>query len=223
MSPKWTSPLPRYVVFDVATTKDLSQATLYDVEEKALGKNAGALRRKSFSLGRASARRSLDTLSILKGAITIGQRGQPVWPPGIIGSISHTQNVATSVVARRSDCLALGIDVESEKRKLSPGVQKRICRPEESLWLKQASTPWLPLAVFSAKESIFKAFYPLNHTELVFQDAQLTWLADRHCFQAILHRSASPGYPSGYRFPVFVWRQGGLIFTAVVLASTFSC
>src|SRR6185503_18375584 len=38
--------------------------------------------------------------------------GAPLWPEGVVGSITHTDDVAAAAVASAADVLSLGIDTE---------------------------------------------------------------------------------------------------------------
>lgn len=91
-----------------------------------------------------------------------GHHRQPLWPPGWVGSITHTRDMAISCIAARSQLSLLGIDLEHW-----PGAQVTdeiaadiVARDEERLLLG----PWPPAhaltLAFSAKESLFKAVYP---------------------------------------------------------------
>lgn len=43
---------------------------------------------------------------------TIGPQREPVWPDGVVGSISHTGGLAMATAALPSRCHGMGIDVE---------------------------------------------------------------------------------------------------------------
>src|SRR5688500_10573337 len=65
---------------------------LFPEEEKAV---AGALerRRREFALGRMHARRALGSLGYPDVCIGVRHDRAPLWPAGIVGSITHTQGL----------------------------------------------------------------------------------------------------------------------------------
>src|SRR5690242_5958922 len=81
-------------------------------EEAAAVAGAVAARRAEFAAGRSAARRALAELGIGPVALPVGERRMPVWPTGIVGSITHCVGLAAAAVAWADDLAALGIDVE---------------------------------------------------------------------------------------------------------------
>jgi 4'-phosphopantetheinyl transferase EntD len=133
-------------------------------------------RRLEFAAGRVLARRALETFGLGQAAIPVGAKREPVWPEGIVGSISHTKGFCGVAVARASEVRGLGFDVERVPDvKLSlashiatdderDGVQRALGRsPAEALAL-----------LFSAKEAFFKFQYPISRTWLGLLDARVT-------------------------------------------------
>src|SRR6267143_829697 len=85
---------------------------LHALEEQSLGPRAVERRRVYFSMGRAAAREALAELGIYGIAIERGPSGEPLWPDGIVGAISHAGDVAIAIVGRQNDYAGLGIDAE---------------------------------------------------------------------------------------------------------------
>src|SRR5437588_389954 len=104
---------------------------LYPGEEEVLGPRAVAERRQLFALGRAAARDALGELGFAPVAIGRGEGGEPLWPAGVVGSISHSRQVAVAVAGLRQDYVGLGVDVEGLSRALQPRAARLICRPSE--------------------------------------------------------------------------------------------
>jgi 4'-phosphopantetheinyl transferase EntD len=145
-------------------------------EEEALVANAVHKRRAEFTTGRACARAALDKLGVPVVSIPTGERGEPLWPAGIVGSITHCQGYRACAAAHKSEVLTLGIDAEPNAA-LPDGLLGDIARPEELPKLRQlaAQRPeihWDRL-LFSAKESVYKAWFPLAKRWLGFEDAVL--------------------------------------------------
>jgi 4'-phosphopantetheinyl transferase EntD len=69
-------------------------------------------------------------------------------------------------------------------------------------WVDVASGTERLLMVFSAKESIFKALYPIEGVWLGFDDAELTWQAGRGVFAARVLKDAGRGLPAGLELEV---------------------
>lgn len=137
--------------------------------------NAVPRRRAEFIAGRACARHALVQLGERALAIPSGPDREPIWPEGIVGSISHCDSLAIAVVARRDDgFLALGVDIEAASP-LEADLFESICTPAERHYLASASDAGLlAKVIFSIKESVYKAQYPLTRTMLEFGDVDVT-------------------------------------------------
>jgi 4'-phosphopantetheinyl transferase EntD len=141
-------------------------------EEQASIAGAGAPRVLEFTAGRHCAREALRALGENPVAVPRREDRQPLWPPGIVGSISHASGYCGAVVARASTCPGLGFDVE-EWGRMRPALWRRIATPGEIEWLRAEADKaerWATL-LFSAKEAFYKAQYPRSATFLGFQAA----------------------------------------------------
>ena len=159
----------------VATGQDLD-VELFPEEEAAVG-NAVPKRRREFVTARACARDALSRLGLPAQPIPTGPRGEPVWPAGVVGSITHCAGYRACAVAPASELLTVGIDAELDDP-LPGGALGDIALPEERRWLEGAarSDPaisWDRL-LFSIKESIYKAWFPLTRSWLGFEDASVS-------------------------------------------------
>ena len=153
---------------------------LRDSEEQYVEKVV-AKRRREFALGRACARAALTQLDGRPPTpIPVGEHRAPVWPLGVVGSITHTDDLAAAAVAHVRDISALGIDVEV-RRPLLPEVRTLVLTKAELAEL--AEHPW-DVVAFSAKESVFKAWFPLTGAWLDFQDVTLTLARESGTFTA---------------------------------------
>ena len=140
---------------------DNLQSALLPPEQRLIEK-AVPKRQREFTAGRTCARGAMAGLAVAGCAILVGRRGQPLWPPGVLGSITHTDWYCGAAVARTIDFIALGIDAEPNTP-LNDGVVHLICTETEKDWCRQRSHPGILRAklLFCAKESLFKAAYPL--------------------------------------------------------------
>jgi 4'-phosphopantetheinyl transferase EntD len=164
--------LPSEVVA-VDTREELLEVELFAEEEQVIA-NAVEKRRREFVTARACARAALEQLGLQAQPILSGERGEPRWPAGIVGSITHCNGYRGCAVARANVVVTIGIDAEPNLP-LPDGVLASIARPEERPWLAEAARAapevhWDRL-LFSAKESIYKAWFPLAHRWLGFEDA----------------------------------------------------
>ena len=142
-------------------------------EESAIIRNAVEKRRRDFRAGRACARLALAALGVHDVAIPSGPRREPLWPPGIVGSITHCPGYVAAAVAFREHLPALGIDAE-EWGAAGSDIESLICTAAELDRYHDSEYPCWRSLVFSAKESLFKALYPLRHFELEFSDVEVT-------------------------------------------------
>jgi 4'-phosphopantetheinyl transferase EntD len=199
---------------------DLAPGPLFPEEEKAIAR-AVEKRRREFATGRACAREALARLGIEARSIPSGARGAPRWPPGAVGSITHCEGFRAAAVARAGDLLTLGIDAEPAAP-LPDGLLADVSLPSEramlrGLALREPRVSWDRL-LFSAKEAVYKAWFPLAERWLGFEDAELTIHPGERAFLA---RLLVPGpAPAGERLTELEGRwlvEGGLVLTAVAL------
>ncbi|HEY3870265.1 MAG TPA: 4'-phosphopantetheinyl transferase superfamily protein [Actinocrinis sp.] len=195
-------------------------AELLPAERPAVARAVPA-RQREFATGRACAREALARLGVQPGPIPPGRHGEPRWPRGIVGSITHCAGYRGAAVARDSSVLSIGIDAEPNTP-VPQSVLASIADLRERNWIEhlRAAAPetcWDRL-LFSAKESVYKAWYPLTRAWLDFTDAVIAVDPPRERFTArlrvpgpVVHGSPLTGF-SG-RWTV----QDGLILTAVVV------
>lgn len=81
-------------------------------EEMAVVRNAAWKRRVEFAAGRSAARRALGKMGEPSQPIPKGKLGEPIWPAGYGGSISHDGPFAAAIVhAIKTSAEALAIDL----------------------------------------------------------------------------------------------------------------
>lgn len=148
--------------------------TEYDLytEETALTTRMSPKRRKEFCAGRYCARRALLGLSAGSTAILRHGDGSPIWPPGVVGSITHTGDFCGTAVAWKSEVRSIGLDAEHIGH-LEYDVWKRICTDDERLFIDSLPNDMRNAyrhLVFSAKESTYKCQYQLSRRWLCFHN-----------------------------------------------------
>ncbi|HTC59264.1 MAG TPA: 4'-phosphopantetheinyl transferase superfamily protein [Solirubrobacteraceae bacterium] len=215
--------LPACVVA-VEAGDDRAEAAPYPEEEALLG-DAVEKRRREFATGRMCARSALQKLGFPASAILRGPRGEPLWPAGAVGSITHCDGYRAAAVARSSEIVTVGIDAEPHAE-LPEGVYEQIARPEELVLLRRLRSEWTAVhwdrLLFSVKESVYKAWFPLAARWLGFEDVSVSLEAGTHKFVArLLAPGPMPALADGPPDRFFGgWTIGeGLVLTAVVAAA----
>ena len=127
-------------------------------------------RRNEFAAGRLCARRALGALGIEAGSLLPDDEGLPVWPEGVVGSISHSRGLAMAVAVSAGVYSLIGLDVEKTNR-LSEAAMSRIVHPLEAAFAGNDQTRTSIL--FSLKEAFYKAQFPRWRTTGNFQDLAL--------------------------------------------------
>jgi 4'-phosphopantetheinyl transferase EntD len=181
--------------------------------EEDLIANAVPQRRQEFVTARRCAREALGRLGITPAAIGRGPERDPRWPSGIAGSITHCPGYRAAAVAPITAVAGVGIDAETHAP-LPAGVGRSVTVPSERAMLAAMARTdpgvcWDRL-LFSAKESIYKAWYPVTGRRLGFREALVTFDPAAGVFQARLPTTCLIG-----RYLV----ERGLAVTAVVVAA----
>ncbi len=161
-------------------------AGLLAAELAAIGR-AVPKRRAEYTTVRRCARTALAELGVADHPLVKGELGAPQWPDGVVGSMTHCAGYRGAAVALTAHITTVGIDAEPNAA-LPDGVLDRIARPEDLRDLPAAAgaTPAWDRLLFSAKESVYKAWYPLARTFLDFAAASVRFDPDGR-FTATLH------------------------------------
>jgi 4'-phosphopantetheinyl transferase EntD len=146
-------------------------------EEEAVISRAVDKRRREFRTVRHCARRALSELGVSPAAVLPGRHREPVWPPGVVGSLTHCTRYRAAAVAHRRTVLTVGIDAEPHQP-LPPDVAGAIVLDEEQVGLAELTAAdsavcWDRL-LFCAKETVYKAWFPLTQRWLGFEQASVT-------------------------------------------------
>ncbi|MFJ8147926.1 4'-phosphopantetheinyl transferase [Streptomyces sp. NPDC096048] len=154
---------------------DVGHHPLYP-EEEALVARAVAKRRREFTLVRSCARRAMEKLGVPAQPVLSGERGAPRWPAGLVGSMTHCDGYCAAALVRATDLASLGIDAEPDGP-LPDGVLPTVSLPVEAERLRRLAEErpgvhWDRL-LFSAKESVYKAWFPLTGQWLDFMEADI--------------------------------------------------
>lgn len=137
--------------------------------------NFSPKRLSDFSTGRYCAIKALEQLGILDAIIPIGEDREPAWPEGIVGSISHCDSLTGAIVAKRSDHISLGLDIE-EIGRVTPDLWDLVFTENEKNYLSGLSEDDILVqstAIFSIKEAFYKFQHSLTKAFLDFLDVEV--------------------------------------------------
>ena len=209
-------------VIAVASSEDVEDVDLFPAEAAAVGRSVDK-RRREFATVRACTRLAYERLGLPAAPVVPGPNGEPSWSAGVVGSITHCDGYRACALARAADFVSIGIDAEPNAP-LPEGLLADIARPEERPALRELARQapgvhWDRL-LFSAKESVYKAWFPLAGRWLGFEDAVVTIDRVAGAFDA---RLLVPGpVVCGRPLSVLSGRwlaAGGLVASAIALAS----
>ncbi|MEE8435751.1 MAG: 4'-phosphopantetheinyl transferase superfamily protein, partial [bacterium] len=150
-----------------------------------------------------------------------GKGRAPLWPEGVVGSITHSGGMAAAAVADAHRYAGIGLDLERVGRS-SGRLMNRILRPEERATLLALPAAWREAAfatVFSVKEGIYKALNPATGVFLGFQDAAIEAPPSLDVSEGDLawrlYRACGGAFPAGFRGQARFSLRGGYVLTAV--------
>ncbi len=185
-------------------------------EELSFVASAVDKRRLEFSRGRQCARAALRRLGLSDGPLLSGSQREPLWPAGVVGSITHTQGLCLAAVAWQKSYAGVGIDVEPAEA-LQPAIAERIATRAEMSALGSLPPLLAARVIFSAKEAFYKCQFYLTREFLGFFDVSIE-LEPQGEFSARLLVDAGP-LVQGASFRGR-WRQrDGFLFTAIHMPS----
>lgn len=148
---------------------------LFAVEAQHIAR-AVAKRRNEFTRVRQCAGAALGQLGLTRPPMVPGPNGEPSWPAGVVGSMTHCPGFGAAAVARSHQLLSLGIDAEPNEP-LPGKVLELVAGPTEqrrvrSLSAADPTIAWDRLS-FSCKESVYKAWFPLTQAWLGFEEGEV--------------------------------------------------
>jgi 4'-phosphopantetheinyl transferase EntD len=208
------------VVMTAEAFDDKRDAELYPVEQAAIA-NAVESRRLEFTTARTCAHIALSKLGFHNTPIGRGIQGQPRWPSGVVGSITHCNGYRAAAVASAEQIITVGIDAEVNAP-VPGGVLEAIASEDECAQIAyflsiNPDVAWDRL-LFSAKESIYKAWFPLTKRWLGFKDASVVFDPNECTFCASLVIQHSCG--DNLYIDKFAGRwlvDGSLVLTAIAV------
>jgi len=187
---------PRVHVLTSAVT-DTAIASLSE-QEAAFVTNVVEKRRREFATARALAREGLARFYHVRWFDLLNREDRsPIWPAGISGSISHSDTRAW-VAMVDAGLGSVGIDGES-RNELKRNLWKFTLLEEEIAYLEELD-PWVQarraLALFSAKEAIYKAQYPHSGCFMGYHMLHVE-IGEEGSLRCIFQQEIGP-FPSGF-------------------------
>ena len=216
--PSLSPRLPDHVYFAQLNEDHADRYPLHANEKDLLGLRAAPVRRLSFQLGRAAARLAMAKLGVAESPIMRGDHGEPLWPEGVVGTISHGQGLGLAAVARKSLCGGIGMDLEALTE--FPGLADQVAFGADREWLDKVSPEERPrrtLQIFSAKESIYKAFFPRVGRYFGFEAVTVRGAPGSCALAAQFVETIDAAYPPTRTFDVECEWYDDLVLTTVVL------
>ena len=213
--------LPAYVAseehFGESVTADLFP------EEQAIVAHAVESRRREYATVRGCARACLERLGYAPVPILPGIGGAPMWPAGVVGSMTHCAGYAAAAVGRLARVSAIGIDAEPDAP-LPDGVLDLVATAAERDRLAatqpESDGPNWDRLLFSAKEALYKAWFPLVGEWLDHQEAEILFEPQDRTFTALLFRDGLIVNGREIHRLNGGWiAERGILLTAIVLAS----
>ncbi|WP_373635708.1 4'-phosphopantetheinyl transferase [Yoonia sp. SS1-5] len=130
-----------------------------------------AKRLREFRAGRHAARTAMRELGLSDPAVPVGPDRAPIWPDGINGSITHCDTACIAIAHRGRE--TVGIDIEPDQP-LPDELIDLVCSPAEQARLATADRGRMARVIFSAKEAVFKAQYPITRQMIDFNAMDIT-------------------------------------------------
>ena len=197
-----------------SSAQDLTRFNSLAPAEQQLVQNAADRRKVDFGDSRWCAHQAMRPLSedqpIMRGA-----RGMPIFPNGVTGSLTHTEGFRAALVGRSQRWRSLGIDAEPA-RKLPDGVLQAIANRQEERRLSKLvvdhGQEFAETVLFSAKEATYKAWFPLTHRFLDFDQADIDVRTDGTFTSYLLTRPVPVPFIQGR----WLVRQGVVVTIAAI-------
>jgi 4'-phosphopantetheinyl transferase EntD len=172
---------PDSVALASCRLRDFDEPSVLPAELAQLCESFSTARRTQFLCGRWCAARALEQLDAAAQVIGRGADREPVWPPGITGSISHSGDWAIAAVSPSDGRESIGLDIELHTR--SPeGIWRLVLTEREKRWVRQATDDararTRSILLFSAKEAFYKWQFPRTRSRLGFLDVDIRPASD---------------------------------------------
>lgn len=175
---------------------------------------------REFTAGRVAARLAMLAMGAPAQPVLCAKDRAPIWPRGIVGSISHASACCIAVTAPAQNIASIGVDVEPWEP-LPAELHSSICTERELDWLNSqhpTQRDHFARLIFSAKESAYKAQFPLSGQILGFDAIEIVLDLKRVSFCATFTQPVPP-FQTGDRLSGKFAITEGSILTGLVLGA----
>jgi phosphopantetheinyl transferase len=183
----------RFPLLSFVHTKEICDTYLHPEEQRYLAA-ATDKRRIEFSTVRYCVEKALHSYELKRPPMVPDDCGAPQWPKGIVGSMTHRVGYCAAVVAPRCLVPAIGVDAEVNAS-LPVRVTDKVALKTEKRLVSELRTERPNVAfdrlLFSIKESVYKAWFPLKRRRIAFRDI-LVEIDSNGTFCSHLLSSGSP-------------------------------
>ena len=192
-------------------------------EERACCTGFAAKRTAEFAAGRACARAALRALGYADVPLLPKPDRSPRWPPGSVGSITHTGDFCAAVVAESARFAGIGLDAEIAGR-VTADLWPRLFTDADTAQLAAAPEGLRAIAatiMFSAKEAFYKCQFTLTGGWVGFRDVSIA-IDPPAAPDGTFVVAAAPEQPSHAPFVPLIGRfvvDGDLVLTGIAIAS----
>lgn len=188
----------------------------YDIS-LARASNLGPAERRQLQhlAGRECAIAALREIEVSAVRIPTESSGAPLWPPGVVGSISHHEMCCCAVVARNCTVAGLGIDVIFDDD-IQPDLWPFVLTAREASRLSSLSRDKAALVagiIFAAKEAYYKCVFPLSAHWLDFADVEIA---------VDLHKASVTIFDGSGHAPAFPVSGGFRAYNGVVVCGIYA-
>lgn len=138
-------------------------------------------RRAQYFAGRLCTTRALISLGAKDTQVATSAERAPIWPQGVVGSISHSNDYAIAMTGEAKLFNYIGVDIEIRQEKIFNELASEFTSPGEQSYLSSLMMDYdlALLITFSAKESLFKALWPQLRFFFGFASARIIKIDDR--------------------------------------------
>ena len=217
----FSSPFPDFISFYCRQNNPFQDFQLLP-EEQAIAESFGTQKRRAeFTLGRICAHGALSRFGLEHEPILRNPESrEPCWPDSIWGSITHSTGFAAVAVGLKKEIKGIGIDLENFSSSIDFQIRRHICVDSELEWLDSLPTQQANRAlriIFSAKESIFKCFYPSTKKYLNFKDAAVSFNETENKFSFTIFKSFPDINQQGFPLHGRYYEMDEMLLTSVYI------
>ena len=174
------SPFSNDIAFFSDTLGSIALSPLHPEEENICATWKSAKRINEFRFGRMLAHQVIRHFDPdFTGPLLQGERGEPLWPNTVTGSLSHSETIVAAAGGLSLDYYGIGLDIENAERSIDSKIGDIICTEHER---ERCSSVKQLLSLFSAKEAFYKAVFPVWKRYIAFRDVELEWIEDISAF-----------------------------------------